>query len=53
MEDAAAWMTELAEQLKRGDRRALAPLVERHYDALVGYAYRLTYGDRALARGSR
>ncbi len=40
---------ELAEQLQRGDRRALAPLVERHYDALIGYAYRLTYGDRALA----
>lgn len=39
----------LAEQLKQGDRSALAPLVERHYDALVGYAYRLTYGDRALA----
>jgi RNA polymerase sigma-70 factor (ECF subfamily) len=40
----------LAEQLKRGDRGALTRLVERHYDALMGYLYRLTYGDRALAQ---
>lgn len=39
----------LAEQLKRGKRDALTHLVERHYDALIGYLYRLAYGDRALA----
>ena len=40
---------QLAEQLKHGHRSALTPLVERHYGALIGYAYRLTYGDHALA----
>jgi len=40
---------QLAEQLKQGDRSALTPLVERHYGALIGYAYRLTYGDHSLA----
>lgn len=40
----------LAEQLKRGNRDALTQLVERHYDALIGYVYRLTYGDRSLAQ---
>ena len=27
----------------------LDTLVDRHYDALIGYLYRLLYGDRALA----
>lgn len=40
----------LASQVQRGDRRALDALVERHYDALMGYLYRLTLGDRPLAQ---
>ncbi len=41
---------QLAQQLQRGDRAALAALVERHYDLLFGYVYRLTRGDRSLAQ---
>jgi RNA polymerase sigma-70 factor (ECF subfamily) len=40
---------ELALQLQQGHRTALATLVERHYDALRGYLYRMMSGDRALA----
>lgn len=40
----------LAQQLQAGDRAALAALVERHYDPLLGYLYRLARGDRALAQ---
>jgi RNA polymerase sigma-70 factor (ECF subfamily) len=40
---------ELALQLQKGQRVALATLVERHYNALLGYLYRLMSGDRALA----
>lgn len=39
----------LARHLQRGSRRALDMLVERHYDSLVGFLYRMTSGDRALA----
>lgn len=39
----------LADNLKRGDRDALAALVERYHAPLVGYLYRLTGGDAALA----
>jgi RNA polymerase sigma-70 factor (ECF subfamily) len=40
----------LAQQLQQGDRAALTALVERHYDPLLGYLYRLTRGDRSLAQ---
>lgn len=40
----------LAQQLQNGDRTALSALVERHYDPLLGYLYRLARGDRALAQ---
>jgi RNA polymerase sigma-70 factor, ECF subfamily len=39
----------LALQLQQGQRTALGTLVERHYDALLGYLYRMMSGDRALA----
>lgn len=43
----------LARRVQTGDRAAFAALVERHYDALFGYLYRLTArsanADRALA----
>jgi len=39
----------LAAQVQRGEQTAWAALVERHYDALFGYLFRLTYGNRALA----
>jgi RNA polymerase sigma-70 factor (ECF subfamily) len=35
--------------IQRGERAAVAPLVERHHSALIGYLYRMTGGDRALA----
>jgi RNA polymerase sigma-70 factor, ECF subfamily len=35
--------------IQRGERVAVAPLVERHHSPLIGYLYRLTGGDRALA----
>ncbi|MBI1259148.1 MAG: sigma-70 family RNA polymerase sigma factor [Chloroflexi bacterium] len=41
---------QLAQQLQQGDRGALNALVERHYDSLLGYLYRLTRGDRSLAQ---
>jgi RNA polymerase sigma-70 factor (ECF subfamily) len=41
---------QLAQQLQNGDRAALAALVERHYDPLLGYLYRLARGDRPLAQ---
>jgi len=40
---------QLALQLQQGHRAALATLVGRHYDALLGYLYRMMSGDRALA----
>lgn len=39
----------LAQQLQQGQQQALNELVERHYDALLGYLYRMTGGQRALA----
>ena len=47
---AAATDEQLAQQLQNGDRAALAALVERHYDPLLGYLYRLARGDRSLAQ---
>src|SRR5215475_1657683 len=41
---------QLAKQLQQGDRAALTALVERHYDPLLGYLYRMTRGDRSLAQ---
>jgi RNA polymerase sigma-70 factor (ECF subfamily) len=41
---------QLAQHLQNGDRAALTALVERHYDPLMGYLYRLARGDRALAQ---
>lgn len=40
---------QLAGQLQRGDTQALTQLVERHHSSLLGFLYRLTGGDRALA----
>jgi RNA polymerase sigma-70 factor (ECF subfamily) len=39
----------LALAVKNGDADALAALVERHHSPLLGYLYRLTDGERALA----
>lgn len=39
----------LARRIQNGDRLAVDPLVERHYSPLIGYLYRMTGGDRALA----
>ena len=47
---AAATDEQLAQQLQYGDRIALAALVERHYDALLGYLYKLVRADRSLAQ---
>ncbi|MEO8395546.1 MAG: RNA polymerase sigma factor [Chloroflexota bacterium] len=41
---------QFAQQLQQGDRDALTALVERHYDPLLGYLYRMTRGDRSLAQ---
>lgn len=41
---------QLAQQLQQGDRAALTALVERHYDSLLGYLYRMARGDRSLAQ---
>src|SRR4051794_6135940 len=41
---------QLAQRLQSGDRAALTTLVERHYDPLLGYLYRMTRGDRSLAQ---
>lgn len=40
----------LALALQSGDTNALDTLVERHYDPLIGYLYRLLHGDRSLAQ---
>lgn len=40
----------LALALQGGDTTALDSLVERHYDPLIGYLYRLLHGDRSLAQ---
>jgi RNA polymerase sigma-70 factor, ECF subfamily len=40
---------ELMACVSRGDREALATLVERYHASLLGYLYRLVGGDRALA----
>jgi RNA polymerase sigma-70 factor, ECF subfamily len=40
---------DLALRIKRGDTDALSTLVERHHSPLVGFLYRMTGGDRALA----
>lgn len=39
----------LAQQIQKGEKQALALLVERHHSLLLGYLYRMTGGDRALA----
>lgn len=39
----------LAGRARAGDADAVAALVDRHYDALIGYLYRMTGGDRPLA----
>lgn len=46
----AASDEQIAQQLQQGDRAALTELVERHYDPLMGYLYRMARGDRALAQ---
>ncbi|MCB9451572.1 MAG: RNA polymerase sigma factor [Anaerolineaceae bacterium] len=40
---------ELAQGVQRGNRDDLAVLVERHHSPLLGFLYRMTGGDRALA----
>lgn len=40
---------QLALRVQQGDTTALAQLVERHHSPLLGFLYRLTGGDRALA----
>jgi RNA polymerase sigma-70 factor (ECF subfamily) len=40
---------ELALNMQRGDASALQNLVERHHSPLIGFLYRMTGGDRALA----
>ncbi|MBI5566136.1 MAG: RNA polymerase sigma factor [Chloroflexi bacterium] len=40
---------QLARRLQQGDANALGQLVERHHSPLLGFLYRLTGGDRALA----
>ncbi len=40
---------ELAQGIQRGRRDDLAVLVERHHSPLLGFLYRMTGGDRALA----
>lgn len=40
----------LALALQGGDTSALDALVERHYDLLIGYLYRLLHGERSLAQ---
>lgn len=40
---------QLARNVQQGLTNALARLVERHYDALIGYLYRLNGGDRMLS----
>ncbi|NWF69100.1 MAG: RNA polymerase sigma factor [Chloroflexi bacterium] len=40
---------ELALGIQQGHMQALAALVERHHHALIGFLYRMTGGNRALA----
>ena len=40
---------ELARNVQQGHRDDLTPLIERHHSPLLGYLYRMTGGDRALA----
>ncbi|MDX2162159.1 MAG: RNA polymerase sigma factor [bacterium] len=40
---------EYGRRLQTGDRGAVGVLVERHHAALIGYLYRMTGGDSALA----
>jgi RNA polymerase sigma-70 factor, ECF subfamily len=40
---------QLAQQIQQGNSEALSALVERHYDRLLGYLYRLLNGNRDLA----
>ena len=42
----------LAQQIQKGEKQALALLVERHHSPLLGYLYRMKGGDRALAGGA-
>lgn len=39
----------LALRIQQGEQAALAELVERHHSRLIGFLYRMTGGDRALA----
>lgn len=39
----------LARRIQQGDSSAIGGIVERHYDSLLGYLYRMTGGDRPLA----
>lgn len=41
---------QLALALQNGDRDSLSTLVDRYYDPLLGYLYRLLNGDRPLAQ---
>jgi RNA polymerase sigma factor (sigma-70 family) len=45
----AATDEQLARRVQRGHTSDLALLVERHHSPLLGFLYRLTGGDRALA----
>ncbi len=40
---------DLARRVQEGDVQAMEALVERYLDPLLGYLYRLLYGDRPLA----
>lgn len=40
---------DLARRVQEGDIQAMEILVERYLDSLLGYLYRLLYGDRLLA----
>lgn len=40
---------QIAQQIQQGNSDALSALVERHYDRLLGYLYRLLNGNRDLA----
>lgn len=40
---------DLARRVQEGDIQAMEALVERYLDPLLGYLYRLLYGDRPLA----
>lgn len=40
---------QLAQHIQQRDRDSMAELVRRHHHALIGFVYRMTGGDRALA----